>query len=379
MITDRHPDTLLAHAGTEARTSGHVTPPIAMSTTFARDEQNRLLLGVDYSRDGAPSYVAVESVLSQLEGGREGLVFGSGMAAATAVFSSLRHGDHAVISSAMYWGLRKWVKRFSEDWGLSVTVVDPWDLDRLQEAAARPGTKLVWTETPANPTWEVTDIAAAADIAHAAGAALCVDSTAASPVLTQPLALGADIVMHSASKYLNGHSDVIAGALVAREDSALWQRIRMHRNGAGAVLGPVEAWLLLRGMRTLALRVERASSTALELAAWLERHPAVSRVRYPGLPSHAQHEVAKRQMRGGFGGMLSIHVRGGAEAALKVAGRTEVFVQATSLGGTESLIEHRATAEGSGSIAPPDLLRLSIGLEHATDLRADLDKALSAL
>lgn len=376
---DAHIDTWLAHAGTQAHSTGHVTPPIAMSSTFARNEALELMLGIDYGRDGAPAYKAVEAALCRLERGASALVFASGMAAATSVFSSLRHGDHAVLPRAMYWGLRRWVQRFSASWGLEVDFVETWNPGQL-EAALRPGqTKLVWIETPANPTWEVTDIARAAEATHHIGAALCVDSTAASPLISQPLSLGADLVMHSASKYLNGHSDVIAGALVARTGSELWERIKLHRNGAGAVLGPFESWLLLRGLRTLSLRVERASQTALALADWLEAQPAIHTVRYPGLPSHPQHEVAKRQMTHGFGGMLSVQVRGGQAAALAVLPRLEVFLRATSLGGTESLIEHRATAEGPGSIAPDDLLRISVGLEHVEDLKRDLEQALSAV
>ncbi|NUP06886.1 MAG: PLP-dependent transferase [Polyangiaceae bacterium] len=371
-----HPDTVLAHGGTQAATTGHVTPPIAMSTTFGRDRDQGLIVGGDYIRDASPSYKDVERALIKLEGGTSALLFASGMAAATAIFSNLAPGDHVVIPSAMYWGLRKWVLAFGARWNVEVSVVDAWDPANLR-AAVRPGkTKLVWIETPANPTWEVTDVAESAAIAHGCGAVLGVDSTAATPLFTRPLDLGADIVMHSATKYLNGHSDVLAGILVTRQSSELWDRIAVHRHDSGAVLGPFDAWLLLRGLRTLRVRVERQSATALELARWLEQQPAISRVRYPGLPSHPQYEIARRQMSGGFGGMMSIQLRGGKEAALRVASRLEVFLRATSLGGTESLVEHRATAEGQGSMAPPDLLRLSIGLEHIDDLRRDLERAL---
>ncbi len=371
-----HPDTVLAHTGTQAAT-GHVTAPIAMSTTFARGEDNALLAGVDYARDGSPAYLDAEATLARLEGGSRALVFASGMAAATAVFMSLEPGAHVVVPSAMYWALKGWILRWATGGRLDVDVVDSWDTDALFAAVRRGKTRLIWLETPANPTWEVSDISAAAEIARAAGALLAVDSTAATPLITRPLELGAEIVMHSASKYLNGHSDVIAGALVTKDVSPLWQRIALHRRGGGAILGPFEAWLLARGMRTLAVRVQRQSRTALALARWLEAQPSVTRVRYPGLPSHPQHDVAARQMRGGFGGMLSIHVKGGAEGALSVASRARVFIRATSLGGTESLIEHRATAEGEGSVAPPDLLRLSIGLEDEADLLADLERALA--
>ncbi len=369
-------ETILAQAGTEAKTTGHVSPGIATSSTYARDESLRLLVGVDYGRDGSPQFLPVEQTLTALEGGAASMVFASGMAAATAVFLALGPKDRVVVSTAMYWALRKWIVRFGAEWGLDVVLVDAWDEEALERAVNGGPTKLVWIETPANPTWEVVDIAAAARIAHAAGAKLAVDSTSASPVLTRPIEHGADIVMHSASKYLNGHSDVIAGTLTARAEDAHWARIRAHRAAAGGILGPFEAWLLLRGMRTLAVRVERASRTALELAAFLEAHPRVERVRYPGLASHPGHAIAARQMQGGFGGMLSIDVRGGAEAARAVVSKTNVVVRATSLGGTETLVEHRASAEGEGSIAPPGLLRISVGLEHVDDLRADLAAAL---
>ena len=247
-------------------------------------------------------------------------------------------------------------------------------------AALRPGeTRLLWLETPSNPLWAVTDIAAAVRLAKAAGARVVVDNTVATPVLTQPLALGADIVMHSATKYLNGHSDLCAGVLVTRARDAFWEKVLYNRSKFGAVLGAFEAWLLLRGLKTLQLRVERASANALALARFLEAHPAVLEVRYPGLESHPGHAVAQRQMAGGFGGMLSVHIAGGGPAALGVAKRLKIFLRATSLGGTESLVEHRATIEGPEGPAPEDMLRLSIGIEAVEDLIADFDRALSGL
>jgi cystathionine gamma-synthase len=244
-------------------------------------------------------------------------------------------------------------------------------------AAVRPGaTKLIWIETPSNPLWSLTDIAATAEIAHKAGALLAVDSTAATPVLTRPLEHGADIVMHAATKYLNGHSDVVAGALATAHADALWERIRRNRSTLGQILGPLEAYLLIRGMRTLHLRVEAACRSAMELAGRLNSHTSVAEVLYPGLPTHSGHEVAKRQMRDGFGGMLSIRVRGGEAAAISTAARVELWKRATSLGGVESLIEHRASIEGAGSPCPPDLLRLSTGIEDAGDLYGDIDRAL---
>jgi cystathionine gamma-synthase len=278
----------------------------------------------------------------------------------------------------MYWALRHWLTTEAPRYGYRVDLVDMTDLGAVAKAVRSDDTKLVWIETPANPTWDIADIAGLAAIAHGAGAVLAVDSTAATPVFTRPLALGADIVMHSATKYLNGHSDVIAGALATARKDALWDRITALRARQGAILGPFEAWLLLRGMRTLELRVKAAAESAALLAVWLGRHPTVAQVLYPGLPDHPGHAIAARQMAGGFGGMLSIRVHGGERAAIATAARVEVWKRATSLGGVESLIEHRASVEGPTSPCPPDLLRLSVGLEDPDDLYADLDRALRA-
>ena len=261
--------------------------------------------------------------------------------------------------------------------GLRVDFIETEDLGAL-ERAVKPGvTKLIWLETPSNPLWGLTDIEAAAGIAHAAGAWLAVDSTSATPVFTRPLALGADVVMHSATKYLNGHSDVLAGALGFARDDALCERAAAIRKGHGLILHPFEAFLLTRGMRTLDLRVRASAANAMELATRLSNHAAVSAVLYPGLPHHPGHEIARRQMRGGFGGMLSIRVRGGAESAIAAAARVNLWKRATSLGGVESLIEHRASIEGAGSPCPPDLLRLSAGIEDVEDLWRDIDRALA--
>jgi cystathionine gamma-synthase len=274
-------------------------------------------------------------------------------------------------------GLRNWLKSFAAEWGLVVDFIDASATDALA-AAVQPGrTKLIWIESPANPTWAITDITSAAEIAHGAGARLAVDSTVATPVLTRPIELGADIVMHSATKYLNGHSDVVAAALVAARHDEFWEQIAAIRTSNGAILGSFEAWLLLRGMRTLHLRVERCCRTALEIAEHFFGHPSVVAVLYPGLPNHPGHSVAARQMLGGFGGMLSIRVGGGESAAIETAALVNVWKRATSLGGVESLIEHRASIEGSGSPAPPDLLRLSVGIEDAADLIGDLEQALT--
>ena len=277
----------------------------------------------------------------------------------------------------MYWALRKWLLEFAAPWGISVEVYENASLDDLAAKARMRRPRLIWIETPANPTWDITDIAAASEIGREVGAIVAVDSTAATPMLTRPIELGAQIVMHSATKYLNGHSDVIAGALASARDDELWQRIRYVRGGGGAVLGPFEAWLLLRGMRTLHLRVAAASANALAIAQRLAGHPKLGHVLYPGLPTHPGHAVAAKQMRGGFGGMMSLRLAGGESAAIAFAAKLRVFKRATSLGSVESLAEHRASVEGPGTLCPPDLVRLSVGVEHVDDLIADIEQALA--
>ena len=373
------PETVAAQAlGRIDEVTRALVPPVHLSTTYERDPDGGYSSGRGYTRPHNPTYDQPEELLATLEGGSDCLLFASGMAAATAVFQSLLPGDHVVASRVMYWALRTWLIDFAMSWGLDVEFVDTSHVNALA-AAMRPGkTRLVWLETPANPTWDVTDIAAAVEIAHAARARLAVDSTVATPVLARPLELGADLVVHSASKYLNGHSDVLAGAVVCAEQDSFWQRIRAWRRDAGAVLGPFEAWLLLRGMRTLFVRVQRCSESALTIARHFEGHPRISKVLYPGLPTHPGHAVAARQMTGGFGGMLSIRHKHGEAAAVATAARVAVFKRATSLGGVESLIEQRASIEGPSTPVPPDLLRLSIGLEDADDLIDDLGMALHA-
>ncbi len=370
-------ETLTVHGlGRVAEPYRDIVPPIHLASTFERGEDGGYPGGRMYSRDGSPAYIEVEEVLRQLEGGTQALVFASGHAAASAVLQALQAGDRVVAPRAMYWGLRKWLLDLAEHGYIELAFYDNVNLADLDRQLAAAPTRLLWIETPANPTWEVTDLRAAIALAQKHGAHTLVDSTVATPVLSQPLALGADIVLHSATKYLNGHSDVVAGALITREDSALWQRVRSMRNLGGAVLGPFEAWLLLRGMRTLHLRVRAACANALQLAGALEQHPAVAQVLYPGLPSHPGHAIAAAQMSGGFGGMLSIRVRAGEDAAREVAARVRVFKRATSLGSVESLIEHRASVEGPTSRCPPDLLRLSVGIEPVADLLEDLQQAL---
>ena len=375
-----HPETVSAQAtGDIDAATGAVVPPIQMATTFQRNADGTYPQGNVYLRTDSPTAAQVERVLAQLEGGAAAMVFGSGMSAALGCIQAVcRPGDHLLIPAAMYWSLRAALLSWGPAWGVDVELVDMADVAAVK-AALRPGrTRLVWVETPANPTWEVTDIAAVADLAHRAGARLAVDSTVAAAVFTHPLSLGADWVMHSATKYLNGHSDVLAGALVCREVDDQWAAIGAWRSQTGAVLGPMEAWLLLRGLRTLHVRVFRQASTAQQVADALAAHSAVASVAYPGLANHPGHAIAARQMCGGFGAMLSIRLRGGEAAARAVANGLELWVQATSLGGTESLVEHRASVEGAASLVPRDLLRLSVGLEHPVDLIADLDRALGA-
>lgn len=356
-----------------------VVPPIHVSTTYIRDEDNGYSSGFIYGRPDNETVRECESVLAMLEEAKAGaLLFGSGMAAATAVFQALSPGDHVVASKVMYWALRAWLLTEATRWGLKIDFVETDDLAALK-SVVKPGvTKLVWAETPSNPLWTITDIAAAAEIAHAAGAKLAVDSTCASPVHTRPLTLGADIVMHAATKVLNGHSDVVAGVLCASEDDEFWNRVKTVRKGQGGILGPFETYLLMRGLRTLHVRQERQSASAMELAQRLSAHPRVARVLYPGLPQHPGHDIAARQMENGFGYMLSVQVTGGEAAAIKTAAHVGLYKRATSLGGVESLIEHRSSIEGAGSPCPTDLLRLSTGIEHVEDLYADLDQALKA-
>jgi cystathionine gamma-synthase len=373
-----HPATLAAQGlGWTDDATGAIVLPMHPATTFLRDSDNKYRRGRSYGRADNPSYDQPQALLTALEGGAASLLFSSGMAAAAAVFQCLPHKSHVVAPRVMYWGLRNWLKNFVEPSGIEVEFVDATSLDALRAAVRAGATRLVWIETPANPLWSVTDIAGAAEIAHAANALLAVDSTAATPVLTQPLALGADLVMHSATKYLNGHSDVIAGTLTTAREDAFWARLCAARSGGGAILGSFEAYLLLRGMRTLFPRVERACRSAQQIAEALAGHPGVRDVLYPGLLGNAGHAIAARQMSGGFGGMLSVRVRGGVQASIAAAARVEIWKRATSLGGVESLIEHRASVEGPDSPAPPELLRLSVGIEDPGDLIADLEAALS--
>jgi len=372
------PETLAAHtlAGIDPVT-GAIVPGIQPATTYQRDPDNLYRRGRVYGRPDNPGYEVAAQLLAALEGGEESLLFASGMAAATALFLALSPGDHVIVPKIMYWALRAWLLDTATRWGLVIEMVGTDDPAAVA-AAIQPGrTKLIWLETPANPLWTITDIAAIAEIARKHDVKVAVDSTVATPILTQPLSLGADLVMHSATKYLNGHSDVIAGTLVTASKDAFWERVRGNLARIGGILGPFEAWLLQRGMRTLPIRVKSASANALELAHRLSAHPKILEVLYPGLPGFPGHEIAKKQMQGGFGGMLSIRVKGGEALAIAAAAKVELWKRATSLGGVESLIEHRASIEGATSPAPTDLLRLSVGIESADDLFDDLDSALS--
>lgn len=371
-----HPETIAAKAlhGLDRDTLA-IVPPIHLSTTYGRDAAYALVDNRDYLRDKGPTPAHAEAVIAKLEGGAAAMLFASGMAAiTTAMRWLLAPGAHVIAPRTGYFAVRAWLSDMTRRWGITHDLVDTTSPDAVR-AAMRPETRLVWIETPANPTWEVSDIAALAEIAHAGGARLYVDSTCATPVHTRPLALGADLVIHSATKYLNGHSDVLAGAIVTAKLDEAWSDLGLARREEGACIGPVEAWLLLRGLRTLFARVERQSATAMQLATRLAQLPGVTAI-YPGLPSHPQHAVAARQMHGGYGGMLSILTGGGAERAVAVIQKLSVWLRATSLGGVESLAEHRASVEGPTSPTPKDLIRLSVGLEHADDLYTDLAEAL---
>ena len=379
MTKNLSPETVAAQAGGAMdEETGGIVPPLHVTTTFLRDPDNQYRRGYSYGRADNATVRQVENVMTQLEGGAVSLVLASGMAAATTAFLALGRPAHVVAPNVMYWGLRKWLLEDAPGLGIEATFVDASDTAAIR-AAVRPGrTSLVWVETPANPLWTITDIEEAARIAHDAGALLAVDATVPTPVLMNPLALGADIVMHSATKYLNGHSDVVAGALVFARKDAHFERAVRTRATLGAILGPFEAALLLRGLRTLHVRVRHQCASALAIARHFARHPRVEAVLYPGLETHPGHAIAARQMRGGFGGMLSVRVKGGESAAIATAANVKLWKRATSLGGVESLIEHRSSIEGVGSPCPPDLLRLSVGLESVDDLIGDLEQAMAA-
>jgi cystathionine gamma-synthase len=372
------PETLAAHAvfGVDP-TTGAVAPPLYPATTYARDSEYRLRdPAQNYGRNGTPTLVLAERVITALEGAADARLFSSGMAAIATLFDTVPHGGHVAAPQVMYYGTRHWLRQLESKGRIGLTLFDPEDPEALRRAVARGRTDILWIETPINPTLGIIDIAQAAEIAHQAGAILAVDSTAASPVLTRPLALGADIVFHSATKYLNGHSDVLAGVLATGADDKRWQAIAAQRTAVGNLLGAMESWMLTRGMRTLHLRVRKSCDNAMAIAQHLSRHPQVERVLYPGLPDHPGHAIARRQMSA-FGGMLSMLVRGDLARTNAVVRRLKVILPATSLGGVESLAEHRRIIEGPDSPVPENLVRLSIGIEAVEDLIDDLDQALA--
>ena len=368
-------DTLFAQAdGAIDRMTGGVVPALQFSTTFARD-RDYAPTSPDhlYSRDDDDLVRLAERILAKAERAADGLLFPSGMAAVAALMRTVPNGGRIVLQSGIYWGTTKWARDFCARRAIVLDEVDAADTAALAAALERPA-DIVWIETPSNPYLKVTDIAEAARLAHGAGAVLAVDSTAATPVLSQPLALGADYVMHSATKAINGHSDVLAGFLATADDNDRWATIRADRHDAGAVLSPFSAWLLIRGMRTLPLRQRTMCANALAVAQAMHDHEAVHAVLYPGLPDDPGHNLASAQMEGGYGSLLSIRIRGGREAALRAVGRLDLFKRATSLGGVESLVEHRHSIE---STVPDDLLRLSCGIEAGDALLADLQQALA--
>ena len=368
-------ETVAVHAGHSSDSAtGAVTPPIHLSTTFEREADGQYRAGLVYSRYANPNRLALEECLARLEGGVGAACFASGSAATAAVLQSLEAGAHVIAPDDAYFGTTKLMRDIFGPWKLDVTVTDMTDVSCVQRAL-RPTTRLIWVETPSNPLLRVVDIAKLAEIAHSQSALCAVDNTWASPVLQQPLALGADVVMHATTKYLGGHSDVLGGALVWRADGAFAQRLRAIQIAVGAVPSPFECWLTMRGVRTLPWRMRAHSTNAMALAKYLTSHERIEVVHYPGLAEHPAHALAARQMSG-FGGMLSLQVRGGRNEAMSAAARLRIVTRATSLGGTESLIEHRASVEGPGTRAPENLLRLSVGLEHVDDLIEDFEQAL---
>ncbi len=373
-----HLETLAVHAGSRIDpATGAVAPPLYLSTTFERATDGSYPRGYIYTRHGNPNREALEEAMAALEGGAMGLAFASGSAAAFAVLQALPPGAHILAPKDLYHGLARLFREIATAWGLSISFVDMTDPPAV-ESAIRPETRLIWVETPSNPMLRITDIERIATCAHRAGALCICDNTLATPILQRPLNLGADGVVHSATKYLGGHSDAMGGIVVLKEENAFARRLREIQITGGAILPPFESWLILRGLRTLPYRMRAHCENAMRVAAFLAQHPAVEAVHYPGLPEHPGHAVAIRQMSM-FGGLVSFQVRGGREAAFRVAGQTRLFIRATSFGGPESLIEHRASIEGPGTATPDNLLRLAIGLEHPDDLIEDLDQALQAL
>lgn len=374
----KHDITRAAHLnGAKDTASNGLTPPLQPATTFERAGDLSYPSGRVYRRGDDPSLEPAANLLAALENAPACCLFSSGMAAAMAVLQALDPGDRVLMPDSLYWGVKRFALTHGVRAGLAFEFLPNRDVTAWETRLSKGDIRLIWLETPSNPDWQIQDIARLTGAARSAGAHSVADNTVATPLLTRPLALGADLVLHSATKYLNGHSDVLAGALLPKQaGDPLWQRIFSLHYGGGAVLGSFDAWLLARGMRTLGLRVARSCENALAIARHFAGHPKMADVLYPGLPTHPDHEIAKRQMQGGFSGMVSLRVKGGADAAVAVQGRCELFRRATSLGGVESLIEHRASVEGDASAVPDDLLRLSVGIENIEDLIADLTQAI---
>ena len=369
-----HIETIAVHGGQEVDpATGAVSTPIHLSTTFERDVDGSYSRGFMYSRNENPNRNALEQGVSVLEGGDAAAAFGSGMAAAMAIFQALSPGDHILAHVDAYYGTMRLLRDVFLRWKLNAEFIDMTDIARIK-SALRPDTKVAWIETPSNPLWRVVNLAAAIDAAHDIGA-ICVCDNTCSPTLQRPFEFGADIVHYSTTKYFGGHCDVMGGILISKKDDEFFQRVRSIQYSGGAVPSPFDSWLILRGMRTLPWRMRAHCENAMKVAEFLASHPKVEHVHYPGLSSHPGHEIAAKQMNQ-FGGMLSLEVQGGSRAAMRVAASTKIFTRATSLGGVESLIEHRASIEGPGSRSPEGLLRLSIGLENAEDLIEDLGQAL---
>jgi len=367
-------ETMAIHAGRQADpTTGAIAPPLYLSTTFAQEPD----LGYQYTRMGNPNRSMLEDCLAALEGGEVAIAFASGSAATASVLQALHPGDHVIAPNDAYTGTTAILRSLLQPWGVVVSFVDMTDLDAVQQAV-QPNTRLVWIETPSNPMLRLVDIAAVGAIAHQADALCVCDNTWATPMLQRPFALGADLVVHSTTKYLGGHSDLLGGAVVAKTNSEVAQRIRQIQAVGGAVPAPFDCWLLMRGIQSYPYRMRGHCANALKLAQWLQQHPAIKMVHYPGLPDHPGHAIAQAQMAD-FGGMLSVQILAGREPAIALLSHLQIFQRATSLGGVESLIEHRATTEGSGTQTPDDLLRVSVGLEHIDDLIADFAHALDCI
>ena len=374
------PETIAAHVLRPVdKHTGAVVPPLYFATTYARDENYETKIPEDYQRVGNPTLRQAEETIAALEQGHEAQLFVSGMAGITTLFQTIPRGAHVVANETMYYNTRTWLQRMRDRGEITLALFDAVDPASLRKCLTGVKADLVWIETPSNPTWDCVDIAEAAKLAHAAGAVLGVDATVTGAVTTRPLTLGADFVFHSATKYLNGHSDVLAGVLVAREASKRWDEVKYLRTKSSAPLAPFECWLLMRGIRTLFVRYRQSSTNAMAVARHLAKHPKVTTVLYPGLESHPSHGVAKKQMTDGFGGMMSLLLKTDFEGAKKFCTRLKVLVPATSLGGTESLAEHRKTVEGAASPVPDNLVRLSIGIENVDDLIADIEQALATL